>query len=263
MYKYSILFFLFITLFSMTSCEKVIDIKLNEGETKYVIEGELDDTNQPYYVTISQTVGFSSTNQFPTISGALVIIADNTSADTLKEVRAGRYEGNKLRRVQGNTYRLSIKVADQEFTASSTMPQKVNLDSLEITELNFLGNRNKALIPKYKDPVGRGNYYRFIEYINGKRSKAIFVQDDQQNDGGISTRPLAGGDEEKQAGDNVEIEMQCIDSQVYLYFFSLDQLSGGGPNSSATPTNPVANISGGALGYFNAHTSQVKGTRLN
>lgn len=263
MYKYSILFSLFIFLFLTISCEKVIDIKLNEAESKYMIESELDDSNKPYYVKISQTISFSSSNDFPKISGALVIISDQAgSADTLKETSQGRYEGNKLLRKQGVTYRLSVKVRDKEFTATSTMPTKVNLDSLSVNELVFFGSKSKVVVPKYRDPLGKGNNYRFVQYINSVRSKAIFVQNDQQNDGGVNSVPLRGGDEEKKADDWVEVEMQCIDSQVYLYFFSLDQLSGGGPNSSATPTNPTTNISGGALGYFSAYTSQTKGVKL-
>lgn len=47
--------------------------------------------------------------------------------------------------------------------------------------------------------------------------------------------------------------LQAIDKSVYDYFSSLNKLSAGGINSSATPANPVSNVSGGALGYFSAH----------
>lgn len=33
-----------------------------------------------------------------------------------------------------------------------------------------------------------------------------------------------------------------------------------GSDILATPANPVNNISGGALGYFSAHTTQIKKT---
>jgi hypothetical protein len=47
--------------------------------------------------------------------------------------------------------------------------------------------------------------------------------------------------------------MRCIDKGAYDYFYSLDQITSTNGNS-ATPANPVSNISGGALGYFSAHT---------
>jgi hypothetical protein len=49
----------------------------------------------------------------------------------------------------------------------------------------------------------------------------------------------------------VNIEMQCIDKNVYDYFFAIASVIQG---QSATPANPVNNISGGALGYFSACT---------
>jgi len=48
----------------------------------------------------------------------------------------------------------------------------------------------------------------------------------------------------------VNIELHSIDPGVYKYWYSLDQGADGG--SSASPANPVSNISGGALGYFSA-----------
>jgi hypothetical protein len=51
--------------------------------------------------------------------------------------------------------------------------------------------------------------------------------------------------------------MRCIDKNVFEYF---KQLSGLDPTNGqpTAPTNPVSNISGGALGYFSAHTTQKK-----
>jgi glutaminase len=45
--------------------------------------------------------------------------------------------------------------------------------------------------------------------------------------------------------------MWCIDRDVHTYFNSLNQLQN---NQAGTPTNPISNIKGGALGYFSAHS---------
>jgi hypothetical protein len=46
---------------------------------------------------------------------------------------------------------------------------------------------------------------------------------------------------------------------VYNYFLQLRQSSGTGAfNSTASPANPTSNITGGALGYFSAHTTQTQ-----
>jgi hypothetical protein len=53
--------------------------------------------------------------------------------------------------------------------------------------------------------------------------------------------------------------MYCIDRNIYNYFFSLLQVSAGnGGFQTASPDNPVTNITGGALGYFSAHTINLE-----
>jgi hypothetical protein len=58
--------------------------------------------------------------------------------------------------------------------------------------------------------------------------------------------------------DFVSVEMQCISSPTYLYYYSLRQISGAGAGGGTTPSNPPSNIMGGALGLFSAHTVQRK-----
>ena len=62
----------------------------------------------------------------------------------------------------------------------------------------------------------------------------------------------------RSSGDQVTVDMLCLDPAVYKYWYSLDRGATGGGISGATPANPVTNISGGALGYFSAHTLQSK-----
>jgi hypothetical protein len=59
-------------------------------------------------------------------------------------------------------------------------------------------------------------------------------------------------------GDLVQIDMQCIDSAIYKYWYSLNRSATGGGQNSATPANPVTNMTGGALGYFSAHTLESR-----
>ena len=57
------------------------------------------------------------------------------------------------------------------------------------------------------------------------------------------------------------VEMQGISQAVYEYFNSFGNL-GMGPSSS-TPANPYTNIDGSQLGYFSAHTSEIKSVIIN
>jgi len=249
----------------LTSCEKVIQIDLNDAEKKYVIEAMISDQLGSCKVVLTQTKNFDENNTFTGVSGAQVTIADNNGAPkTLTETAPGVYEAPALTAVSSHTYQLSVRVGGEEFSATSVMPALVHLDSLYITERIFFDEKNKYATVLYDDPAGVQNAYRFIQYVNGIKEKTIFVRDDDSNDGLTIERTLLffsdddDADEKKlKSGDNVRVEMLCISYPVYKYWFSLSQ-SSTGENQSATPGNPVTNIQGGALGYFSAHTWQSK-----
>jgi hypothetical protein len=258
---------LFIFTLSFTACEKVITLDLNSAEKKYVIEAEITDQPNSCKVSLTQTKNFGDNNTFNGVSGAQVTITDNNGSPlSLTETSAGVYEAVSFKGVPGHTYNLTVRIAGQTFTATSKMPLLVSFDSLYITERTIFGETNKYATLAYVDPAGRGNAYRYIQYVNGIKEKTIFVRDDDLTDGKAIERILFffNNDDEKdekklKKGDQVRVEMLCIDYPVYKYWYSLVQ-SSTGENQSATPGNPVTNINGGALGYFSAHTIRSKTT---
>lgn len=255
---------LLLSVMYFTSCEKVIQVDLNNAENKYVIEAEISDQPNSCKVLITQTKKFDENNTFDGIRGAQVTIADNNGSPVvLTETSPGVYEAPAVTGVSGHTYDLKIDVDGQSFTSTSTMPALVPLDSLYITERTFFDETNKYATLLYNDPAGVQNAYRYIQYVNGVKEKTNFVRDDNSNDGRTIKRTLLffSEDEEDEkklkSSDNVRVEMLCISYPVYKYWYSLAE-SSTGENQSATPGNPVTNISGGALGYFSAHTIQSK-----
>ncbi|HTN05977.1 DUF4249 domain-containing protein [Agriterribacter sp.] len=253
-----ILFSLIITL-AFTSCEKVIDVALKDSEKQYVIEGAVTNRPGDCTVRVSKTKNFSDNNDFEGIANAAVLVTDNNgNTTTLTETTTGVYQSAILTATTGNTYTLHVQVNGQTFAASCTMPVMVNMDSLYIEEESFFGKRLKLANVQYTDPVGKGNSYRFIQYVNGVKEKNIFIRDDDYSDGNISGITLFTAPDDKKdikSGDTVKVEMQCIAPALFRYWFSLGQGASGGSNS-ASPANPVTNIEGGALGYFSVHTVQ-------
>lgn len=249
---------------AFTSCEKVIDINLNDAEKKYVIEGVVTDEAGSAKVLVSQTKNFNDNNEFAGVAGATVTIEDGDGNSTvLDETSDGVYEATDLTGVSGKTYTLTVETNGNTFTSTATMPAKVNMDSLYITEDYLFGETRKTANVQYQDPQGLGESYRFIQYVNGVKEKRIFIRNDDYTDGNESLVKLRSpGDDddedEMKPGDNITVQMMCIDAAVYKYWYSF--LTGGasGDSNSASPANPVTNIKGGALGYFSAHTLQSK-----
>src|SRR5215216_7374429 len=71
---------LFVLIFS--SCEKVIDINLDDAEKKYVIEAIITDQPGTAKVLITQTKNFDEDNNFTGISDAIVAIKETGGATT-------------------------------------------------------------------------------------------------------------------------------------------------------------------------------------
>ena len=248
-----------------TSCQKVIDIKLNDTSKKFVIEAIVSDQLDSSKVLLTQTKNFNEDNQFPGINGAVVSVTDNLGTTTnFIQTTAGVYRpAAGFRGIVGRTYNLSLTVAGTTFTATSTMPVKVNLDSAYTTDEFLFGENRKLVTVDYKEPLGRGNNYRFVQYNNGVKEPTVFVNNDDYTDGkNVADRLFFFADDDHEynkikTGNLVTIEMLCVDAANYLYWFSLDQ-SATGNNQSASPANPTTNIKGGALGYFSAQTYQKK-----
>src|SRR5579871_5746658 len=166
---------IFFLLLSLFSCQKVIDLKLNNAGKQYVVEGNITDQPGPYKVTIAQTENFTDSTSFQGVGGALVFIQDNLGdSETLQEIQPGVFQSTHLTGQQGVTYSLRITLDSNVFTASSTMPQKVPFDSLKVLEEPNLTKTVLAAVPYFTDPKGQGNYYRCNQYINGNLDKTIY-----------------------------------------------------------------------------------------
>lgn len=239
---------------AFAGCTKIIEVDLKNADPKIVIEGMVTNSGAAK-VSITKSVPFSNSNVFPAITGASVTITDNAGGVfVLAENTPGNYTNNSLIGVEGRTYQLTVGLNGKEYKGSSTMPAKVPLDTILLEQIAFVTDNIWIVKPKYTDPPGFGNYYRFIETINNVRNPAIWVWDDKLSNNGVSTRPLIQADSTIEINDTIEVEMQCIDRNVFRYFSALESVK----SNSTTPTNPDTNISGDVLGYFSAHTSQKK-----
>ncbi len=257
-------FFFFTSIFFMTSCQDEIEIDLNSADQKIIVEGEINnEIGAVHTIKISKTLNFSDSNNFPPVKGATVTISDNTgTSETLVETEAGIYKTKNTIGKVGKTYTLTILTGGQTFTAQSTMPTQVALTGIK-TILNlstFPPNTQNTYIvfPTFKDPSGLGNAYRFIPTVNDTTNKEILVENDNGLDGLNNSRPIFSRNLKVKKGDTLTLEMRCLDPNIYEYFYSLNQSAGNGPGGGTTPTNPLTNIKGGALGYFSAHTVEKK-----
>jgi len=239
------------TICLLTACEKVISVDLNTSSPAIVIQGNVYDHPGPYIVKISKTVDFNEANTFPPVTNAKVSISDNAgNSETLTEIEDGTYATANLAGVVGRTYTLNVESNGKTYTASSTMPQAVNIDRIYFGKSAF--NDVALTTIEFKDPQDIDNYYRVIQYVNDTLDTGIHIGNDQLSPGQTISFSLSytteDGENKLISGDKITLYLECIDKSIYEYF----RTSRTNYGQSASPANPVSNISNGALGYFSA-----------
>jgi len=244
-----------------SGCEKIVDLDYKDNESRIIIEGNITNQPGPYFVRITKSLSLTDTGNYPTIDGAIVSINDDAGNDEILTSQGnGIYLTNSLKGIEGRTYTLTVELEDQIYTAQSTMPLQVPFDSIKVEEVTLGGDTEYNLVPVYKDPIEKGNNYRFVLSVNNKLIKQHLVLNDDVRNGLENTLKLEIDDSDfkLKPEDLISIEMQCIDKKVSLYYTTLALIANSGPGGGTTPNNPPNNISNGALGLFSAHTVETK-----
>lgn len=255
--------------FASFNCQKVVSIDLNTANPKLVIDANITDQAGPYNIILSRSGNyFEPSLTFPPVSNALVIVSDDLGRiDTLKESpTAGIYKSSTLVGQPGRTYFLNVTSNKNSYSAVSSMPAKVKIDSLYyIKRLNSRnGEPGYDIYIMFKDPPELGNYYRLnvhagylvpSDSVDGRRYR-------------LYSDKLTNGDEMEErvrtgrlviTGDTITVDLLTIDKSAYDYFNTLRNiLTSDGAATSLAPANPNTNLSNGALGYFAAYTMDRK-----
>jgi hypothetical protein len=255
---------LFVAMVSLASCEEVIQLNLKNTAPVTVIDATINATSGKCVVQATLSAGFYDNNNLTRNQGAQVELIDGSgNVNLLNEDSAGAYSVSQLKVREGEILQLRLTAADGEvFVATTRAPGVVPLDSLKFVR-GFGDPRPTSapiylINPKWQDPTGIANYYRFKVTKNGKSGQGSFnITSDEPFDGTEVDMPLYRYGFE--IGDTVRFEFQCIDSVSHSYFSQVNDMSR--PSFvSATPYNPVGNFDNGALGYFGIYFSEIRDT---
>jgi hypothetical protein len=246
------------------ACKEVIQMDLKNVPDRYVIEANLSTQSGEAELRLIKTKKLSAGNTFEGISGATVTISDENGNpfSLLESNKKGIYTHPTLVALPGKKYRLEVKIAGNTFYAESTAPQAVAMQDAYPIQMNLSGESKWYSQVKFKDPAGIANFYRFIEHRSVPSQGAVFVTSDELSDGKQIVQTFFSSEHSVNsrinAGETVRLEFQCIDEAAYQYWMSLSSGGAKGNADVASPSNPISNIKGGAIGYFSAHTTQSK-----
>jgi hypothetical protein len=237
------------------SCEKVIDVPLNEADQQIVVEAVGRNFMGESHIMISKTGSVYDDGGFEKITDALVTVTDQDGAATIfthDPMNPGKYIAPLFVAMPNSAYSVSIVTSEETLTSSSTTNSLPTLDSL-----NYLlvppgfGSPDTTflLFYNYVDNGDETNFYRIKAWVNGAADNNYYLSDDVLGNGQAVSVPIFATTISPL--DTVHIELQSMDQDTYKYLSTLNSNLTSGP-FGATPANPVTNIDG-AIGYFGVY----------
>jgi hypothetical protein len=244
---------LLLTCLLAVSCyQDVVDLDFSEFGSQIVIEAIITDQPGPYSVNISRTASHNNTERFPLVSGAEVIISDDTGqSELLQEEKAGLYRTRNFQGVPGRTYTLVVRVEGEEYEADCFMPEAMEFDSIGY---ELYGN-DAFLHIEFTTRKDVEDYLKFKLYQNEQNVLNYLFQDRFEDEEHIAHDEF---ETIFHLYDYIKVEIMAIDKPIYEYF---SMLGDRGDNMEVelpdflplTAFNPKTNLSNSALGYFSAH----------
>jgi hypothetical protein len=290
MTKYLLAAFLTVALFS--SCVEPFEINTNNASPVIVIYGCLTGELDYHKIKVSASSPYFATTLNRNISDADVKI---TSSDgkvfAFKEIDSvpGLYRTvDRVAGIPGNTYSLSVATdfdndgVKETYFATSTMPDVVEVDSIEVKNVTLMGYKFHFLNLYMQDPLSE-DYYLGQYKIN---DSAIFSSIDQfspMSDVGFNGQYINGqtverfldlseknrieefdgndDDDERRkpvyvtAGDVMTFSLCRIEKGYYSFISQCKkEMRGENPFFGGPPSNIVTNISNGGLGFFTTYS---------
>ncbi len=243
---------------ALFSCQKVIDVDLNDSNPQIVIEANYSAEDSTVLVRISMTSSFFDSEPSPVVDDAVVTISNASgSSISIPYIGDGFYKLENYLPDFDSKYVLSVSNNGTTYLAECFLPAPVQLEPISYDSIpSFFGNEG-GFVPylNYYDPVGIVNHYQIVLSKNGDVWDGLtqfFTQDDLFTDGNYIERPLFG-QEFYNTGDTIGMELRSIDEVIYNYINEAQSIAGA--SSSAAPANPGNNWNNGALGYFSAYSS--------
>jgi len=256
----NIFYFPILILLISTSCEKVIDLPVNDVEPKMVIEAKYDAVKEEVLVKLSKSINVFSADEFPNLTGALIEISDaNGIATSLIDQEDGFYLLENYSPIYNSEYQIKIQFEGETYEASDMLVPVVALDSLtaELQPESLFSDGGYVVFMNATDPAGP-NFYRAIRKVNGEYRRDLddqFLFDDSFSEGNTQSVPLFS--EEYKIDDTIVVELISYSEKSFTYYEELLDIAAGS-EVSAAPANPVSNWSQEALGHFSVFGYDTK-----
>jgi len=267
-----------------TSCEDVIDVKLNDENLNLIgVEASITTLDKPT-VFLYKTLKVNQDDAYPVISGAVVTVSDNSSpANSITLVEDQQKKGfytvpqnTSYQGVAGREYTMTIQTQGITLTAKDKLIKVEPIDSIQIFP-SMRGNKIFLGVFSYgKETKGLGNFYKWDVYINDTlvhEANRLAIASDEFVDGNYISKleiytdfhdPNKPEERKLNLNDKVYLKQTSISEFAYNFYFQMINQSSTGSLFSVPPANIKSNFisSDGkpVLGLFTARDVSVSNT---
>lgn len=254
--------YLIALVFAFVSCEKVIDLDLNDANPQLVIVSKLWEGTNDFEVAITETTSYYTPEEPNKVNNALVTIQEEGGNNiVLENIGDGKYVALDFTATEGKTYTLTVEANGVTNKAKSTMLTNIPLDDVasEFVPGMFGQDGGYFVFLSFQDIPVENNYWRIFYKLNGEeqdKGENLFLFEDSSTNGSYLVFPI--WTQLFELGDEVEVTLGHMDASMYEYFLTLDGIAGQSAGQSAAPANPNTNWDNGALGYFGAFNGSTE-----
>ncbi len=246
------------------SCTKRVEIPLNTGDVKLVVEGYLFGSDSVSWVRLTRTSSYFSNEPPPPVSHAQVVVSHKTQQWLFTEstTHPGVYFllDRSFHLIVSDTFKLRIQlqnpVGNHSRYESQTVvpPLRIHIDSLNI---EYAPDFKKWMVRYFGLDFPGKDFYLFNSRVNGKIVTDSILQKVVREDVFFDGRYVSGAvvqvlnEDVMKPGDNYTLMASNITKEYYDYLTALqDEVGEKNPLFSGPPANVEGNINKGALGFF-------------
>ena len=234
-----------LTSFLLFACEEIIELDLQIGKKRLVIEASLDwekgTTGNSQTIKLRTSTPYFNSNTNTKVTGASVRVSNTRTNDVFifSDQNNGTYTTTNFIPIIGDTYRLEVVYNNETYIATETLTAVPAIKSITQSTKGGLDDELLEVNIYFDDPQTEGNNYMTRYYETGDLFPYFYTLPDEFTNGNQMLDFFEKPDnpdknqEPFQAGDIVHINLYGI-SEPYYNFMNLlinQYYNGGNPFS--------------------------------
>ena len=255
--------YLAITILCFTSCEDVIELPLEEGPKRLVIDANINwkkgTDGAVQRIKLTESAGYYDTT-VPAANGATVKITNSSDVEFpfTENAMTGIYETATFVPELNETYELTVTYKGEVFSAEETLVPVVDIEYIEQSTENIVGEEVIKVEYFYIDPVDEVNFYiNQFSYPSEYLFDYYGSRNDEFSNGELNS--VFELDDRLAPGNNLILYFYGA-SEGYFNYFNLlqEQLSSRGPFGT-----PPASVKGNCINTTNPDNKPLGYFRLS